>query len=180
MRPWTLFVAVAGLCGLGCNREPAGGDPDASAACSDSASPANLGRIAVDGGCRACSHSYFSDPAGDAVCQAEYAATIPAGCRAYCDSSGPGLCKRTCPDECSFVPDAGGCVPGTLACTEAYGKAFIVCDPTCGTGGGCRRCAFDSECEAELGPGSACIRHCGMCSWPRDRPPPNGGLVDCL
>ena len=117
-----------------------------------------------DGACISC--DYDGPANGDDGCVA-LAGTLADGCRAYCRAEF-SLCYQSCAGVCTVtaLTDAGpDCTPGQHECAPTGGYGIFVCDPTCGPGGagGCRTCAFDDECEAELGPSAHCQRHCSAC-----------------
>lgn len=166
----TLLVILAGCGGGGGGDPDAGGSPTVSCREGTDDGPV-LGRIPRDGGCVQCWTPTWQDD--DPACVAAYP-DLPSGCRAYC---GDGMCARYCENECWIAAPDGGCTPGHLDCR--YGNALIPCDSTCGEAGGCRKCVWDDECKAELGPTAICQRHCGTCCRPEDGPVDGGHACGC-
>jgi hypothetical protein len=100
-----------------------------------------------------------------------------------------GICEGNAPQKGEtdrsrcVAHDAGICTPGSNACT---GEGLGLCNPSnsdctclrttgnatfCGDAGNgvdlstlCRDCRQDTDCEAEFGPGAACVIFDGICS----------------
>jgi hypothetical protein len=152
----TLILAVLAV--VACDRGTTVDD------CRSAGGETYLGTLPSNDGCVGCLGSTWDAyEAGDAACMDAYGPELPDGCRAYCKD---GLCRRHCPGECRFTPEAGGCEVGEQACQSSW--QLNVCDDSCGEAGGCRGCIDNAECEAELGAGAVCQRHCQNCCRPGD------------
>ncbi len=151
----TAMCTVAAFC-IACGSET--GSIDASIA-SDARFPCRV----ADGGhhvgylpegrmCTTCPDGEL----GNTACRAEYGE--PDGCTTYCESA--AVCARYCEGDCRYLAAAETCE--TSEDCLLNGQPAI-CDPLCGTPGGCRFCFRDSECEALLGAEGFCNQACGVC-----------------
>jgi hypothetical protein len=141
---------------------PACGGGGDAAECATADGGSTLGLVPEGDQCASCGPGY--DQTGDDLCAAAYP-DQPGGCAAIC--GGPS-CERRCAGDCESIPPAG-CAVGAGDCVvtgTGANDGIRICDPACAPQGGCRRCAFDDECVAELGPGASCQRHCGTCCLP--------------
>ncbi len=158
---------VAGLVSL-CLLTLACSGSDPEGACRSTAGDPYLGQIPADGECELCS--------SNAECVEVYGSTLDEGCTAICKDRG---CEKYCAGDCPAWFDAGACTVGDGSCPAARNGPHV-CDPVCGSAGGCRHCAYDEQCEQEIGPGAICVIHCGTCCRPGDNGSDGGFPCNCI